>query len=158
MRINTTTKACAAIAAVGIGLLTLTGCGGAKNDAPATVTVVSTETVEQAAPTETPKPTATPRPTPAESSVPKPGQAQEGFFVMPNVVGMGLQAAQDEMQRITGNPGYFTSSTDATGAGRQQVMDRNWKVCTQSVPPGTQVRVMGPTISFGAVKLSEQCP
>ena len=41
--------------------------------------------------------------------------------------------------------------------GRHQVLDRNWKVCSQNVPPGTSVdQSVG--ITFGAVKLAESCP
>ena len=74
------------------------------------------------------------------------------------VVGEVLQTAQDEMQRISGNPVYYTSSSDATGKGRRQILDRRWKVCSQSVAPGTQVPVHGPTIDFSVVKLDETCP
>jgi hypothetical protein len=78
-------------------------------------------------------------------------------FVMPDEVGKILQAAQDDIQRVSGNPVFFTSSTDATGAGRHQILDRDWQVCTQSVPAGTKV---GPDtkIDFGVVRTSETCP
>jgi hypothetical protein len=76
---------------------------------------------------------------------------------MPNEVGKILQAAQDDIQRVSGNPIFFTSSTDATGAGRHQILDRDWWVCTQSVAAGTKV---GPDarIDFGVVRTSETCP
>ena len=77
---------------------------------------------------------------------------------MPNLVGEVRQTAQNEMQRISGNPVYYTSSSDATGKGRRQILDRRWKVCSQSVAPGTQVPVHGPTIDFSVVKLDETCP
>jgi hypothetical protein len=76
---------------------------------------------------------------------------------MPNEVGANLQGAQDDIQRVSGNPLFITRSEDATGAGRHQVLDRNWKVCSQNVPPGTSVdQSVG--ITFGAVKLAESCP
>ena len=78
-------------------------------------------------------------------------------FTMPNEVGANLQGAQDDIQRVSGNPLFITRSKDATGAGRHQVLDRNWKVCSQNVPTGTSVdQSVG--ITFGAVKLAESCP
>ena len=37
-----------------------------------------------------------------------------------------------------------------------QVVDRNWKVCSQSVAPGTTI-TKGARIDFGTVKLDETC-
>jgi hypothetical protein len=52
----------------------------------------------------------------------------------------------------------LSTSHDALGS-RMQVLDRDWKVCDQSVPAGQQVtgNVEG-QIDFGVVKLSETCP
>ncbi|MGV9736715.1 PASTA domain-containing protein [Rhodococcus aetherivorans] len=53
--------------------------------------------------------------------------------VMPDVVCMDLQAAQDTIQ----SAGVFYSrSVDATGQGRAQIVDRNWVVVAQSPTPG----------------------
>ena len=51
-----------------------------------------------------------------------------------------------------------TTSHEArsTGAGRQQVVDRNWKVCSQSVAPGTTI-TKSTRIDFGTVELDEDC-
>jgi hypothetical protein len=78
-------------------------------------------------------------------------------FTMPNEVGQGLQVAQDDIQRVSGNPLYFTSSSDALGYGRHQILDSDWKVCSQNVSPGSFV---GPStnINFAVVKLAESCP
>jgi hypothetical protein len=76
---------------------------------------------------------------------------------MPHEVGKGLQAAQDDIQRVSGNPVYFSFSTDASGAGRLQVIDSNWKVCGQVPAAGTKVTA-DVTISFASVKLTEDCP
>jgi hypothetical protein len=76
---------------------------------------------------------------------------------MPNLVGSVLQAAQDKMQGVVGNPGFFTTSTDATGRGRLQILDRNWKVCSQSLP-AEQTFSIDAKIDFGVVKLDETCP
>ncbi len=78
-------------------------------------------------------------------------------WAMPNLVGSGLQDAQDAIQKLTGNVVFFTSSHDVTGQGRHQVLDRNWKVCDQNVAAGAQIQV-GVKIDFGVVKLAEKCP
>jgi PASTA domain-containing protein len=78
-------------------------------------------------------------------------------WTMPNMVGKNLQAAQDKMQSVSGNPIFITTSHDATGAGRHQVLDGNWKVCSQNVAPGKTVDENS-QIDFGAVKNEESCP
>ncbi|MFJ8924260.1 PASTA domain-containing protein [Streptomyces sp. NPDC102415] len=71
-----------------------------------------------------------------------------------NFVGMGLQSAQDKAQA----EGFsLLKSHDSAGRDRLQALDRNWKVCSQSVEAGRTV----PTeteLDFGAVKLEETCP
>ena len=57
-------------------------------------------------------------------------------FLMPNVVCMNLQAAQDEIQD---HGVLFSRSTDATGQGRQQLIDSNWIVVKQSPAAGTKI-------------------
>lgn len=84
-------------------------------------------------------------PTPARSS-----------WTMPNLVGSNLQEAQDTIQRLTDLGIAVTRSHDVTGAGRQQVLDRNWRVCSQNIPPGATI-MTSTMIDFGAVKLSERC-
>ncbi len=73
---------------------------------------------------------------------------------VPSFVGMGLQSAQDTAQAA----GFYTlTSHDSLGRARNQILDRDWKVCTQSVKAGKTV----PTdteLDFGAVKLDEDCP
>ncbi len=76
---------------------------------------------------------------------------------MPNLVGSNLQDAQDAVQRLTGFAIAVTRSHDVTGAGRHQVLDRNWKVCSQNVPVDRTIDA-GTRIDFGAVKLDERCP
>lgn len=75
---------------------------------------------------------------------------------MPDLVGSNLQDAQNAVQDLTEFEIPVTTSHDSTGAGRQQVLDRNWKVCSQSVPPGTPIS-RGAKIDFGTVKLEERC-
>lgn len=57
-------------------------------------------------------------------------------LLMPDVICMGLQAAQDEIQD---HGVFFSRSEDATGQGRWQVLDRNWVVVAQSPSPGTPI-------------------
>jgi hypothetical protein len=77
-------------------------------------------------------------------------------WAMPNLVGSNLQAAQDRIQAVTGNPIFITFSHDATGQGRNQVLDSNWKVCSQNIAPGAAFTDTT-RIDFGAVKLAERC-
>ncbi|MFB8236641.1 hypothetical protein ACFC58_08820 [Kitasatospora purpeofusca] len=72
---------------------------------------------------------------------------------LPAFVGMGLQSAQDAAQKAGF---YLLTSHDALGRSRSQVIDRNWKVCTQTPAPGR--RDTSTRIDMGAVKLEEQCP
>ncbi|MFJ3882649.1 hypothetical protein ACIPW5_35035 [Streptomyces sp. NPDC090077] len=89
---------------------------------------------------------------PASAPAPaSPPAAKQG--TLPDLVGKGLQAAQDEAQAA----GFHRLvSHDGLGRGRAQAFDRNWKVCFQSPGPGaasTDAR-----IDFGAVKADEACP
>lgn len=93
-------------------------------------------------------------PAPSASSVPT--VTMVGSWTMPNLVGANLQEAQDAIQALTGNAIFFTKSHDATGAGRHQILDRDWKVCSQNVPPGTKITA-DTAIDFGAAKLDERC-
>jgi len=78
-------------------------------------------------------------------------------WTMPDLVGATLQDAQDQIQTLTGDAVYFTDSHDLTGENRNQVLDANWKVCTQNVEPGAPVTTAS-RIDFGVVKLEETCP
>ncbi|MFE4218268.1 hypothetical protein [Streptomyces sp. NPDC056844] len=91
---------------------------------------------------------AMPTATPYEETDPAESKA------VPNFVGMGLQSAQDKAQA---EGFYLLKSHDSAGRDRLQALDRNWKVCSQSVKAGRTV----PTdteLDFGAVKLEETCP
>ncbi|MFG2621490.1 hypothetical protein ACGFXC_28125 [Streptomyces sp. NPDC048507] len=73
---------------------------------------------------------------------------------LPNLVGKGLQTAQDEAQ----GAGFFVlTSHDALGRERLQALDRNWKVCSQTPGPGAGIDTKT-AVDFGAVKLEESCP
>ncbi|MGQ0718965.1 MAG: PASTA domain-containing protein [Pseudonocardiales bacterium] len=78
-------------------------------------------------------------------------------WTIPDLVGSNLQSAQDQIQSLTDFAITVTTSHDATGSGRQQVLDINWKVCSQNIPPGSTID-SGTRIDFGAVKVEERCP
>lgn len=113
------------------------------------------EPAPPAAKTTAPK-TAAPKTTAPKAVVAPPdgkAPAEERAKVL-DFVGMGLQEAQDSAQA---EGFFFLTSHDSTGAGRMQVFDRNWKVCSQSVGAGRTVDV-GTELDFGTVKLTESCP
>jgi hypothetical protein len=56
--------------------------------------------------------------------------------LMPSVICMNLQEAQDEIQD---HGVFFSHSEDATGEGRRQLWDRNWQVIDQSPAPGEPI-------------------
>ncbi|MFI9809188.1 PASTA domain-containing protein [Streptomyces sp. NPDC052301] len=73
---------------------------------------------------------------------------------VPNFLGMGLQSAQDAAQ----SAGFYSlKSHDSLGRDRMQILDRDWKVCSQNVKAGTVVATNS-ELDFGAVKLAETCP
>jgi len=79
-------------------------------------------------------------------------------WTMPNLIGTDLQGAQDAIQSLTSDAVWYTGSTDLTGQGRMQVIDRAWVVCSSSPPPGS-VFDATTQITFGVVKKdSESCP
>jgi len=63
------------------------------------------------------------------------GSSSSGKVTVPNEVGKNHQAAQDDMQA---HGLYNLSEEDATGQGRMLILDRNWKVVSQSPAPGTK--------------------
>jgi hypothetical protein len=71
---------------------------------------------------------------------------------MPGLVGM--MDAQDKLQSLGS---YMLDQQDATGLDRMQVLDSNWKVCSQDPAPGARVPSSA-TVSLASVKLSESCP
>jgi hypothetical protein len=75
---------------------------------------------------------------------------------MPDLVGQSLQQAQDSLQAVSGNPLFISFSHDLSGEDRSQVLDSNWKVCTQNVEPGATF-TDETRIDFGVVKVEETC-
>jgi hypothetical protein len=125
--------------------------GSAANDVRV---VVDRSCDEEGAETETTtSPTTTSPSTTAAPTTTSPPSPAPALMTLPDAVGMDLQAAQDTMQ----SAGFFVlTSHDATGQGRFQVSDRNWTVCVQSPPGGSQVSA-DTLIDFGAVKDDESC-
>ena len=70
--------------------------------------------------------------------------------LMPDVVCMNLQAAQNRIQE---EGVFFSRSEDATGAGRRQLVDSNWIVVGQSPTAGSPIGEADALLSV--VKLDE---
>lgn len=136
-----------------VALVATAACGGDSGDSPTTTsTITATRTV--AAPTQTTTTTATQEPASTQAAAP-PATSPEagGGGVMPAVVCMNLQAAQDLIQE---QGVFFSRSHDATGQGRRQISDRNWIVVEQSPAPGTPISEGD--ADLGAVKIGEPAP
>jgi beta-lactam-binding protein with PASTA domain len=89
----------------------------------------------------------------ATAPTPEPSTTAETTATLPDMVGKGLQSAQDEAQAAGF---HLLTSHDALGRGRNQILDRGWKVCSQKPAPGTQATDV--KVDFGTVKLEETCP
>lgn len=125
-----------------VAIMAATGCG-------------STSSPSQEPATTTPPAQAQTEP-PTVAETPEGAQATQQW-PMPDLVGQVLQDAQDQIQALTGGAVFFTDSHDLSGEDRNQMLDANWKVCTQNLEPGAAVT---PTslIDVGVVKLDESCP
>ncbi|MCR5980329.1 PASTA domain-containing protein [Gordonia jinghuaiqii] len=73
--------------------------------------------------------------------------------IMPDVVCMNLQAAQNAIQAAGV---FFSRSTDASGEGRSQLVDSNWVVVAQTPGPSTPFDEGEAVLS--AVKIGEPSP
>jgi len=139
--------------------LLVTGCNSQKSAASSPSAVASPKQAVTVAPTATPiaSVTAPATTSPAVPATPTVAAVAAGW-VMPNLRGSVLQTAQDAIQALTHDAVFFTTSHDATGAGRHQILDRDWQVCTQSVAAGTRFSA-DTSIDFGVVRVgSETCP
>lgn len=117
--------------------------GSAGADAAVTTTVTATAT---------PAPALTEAPATEVAAAAAPAPAPEPVM-MPNVVCMNLQAAQDSIQEAGV---FFSRSADASGAGRNQVIDSNWIVVGQTPSAGEPVGEGEAVLS--AVKIGEPSP
>jgi hypothetical protein len=127
-RVGTITAVVAAIGAAA----TLTACGGG---AGSTATSTVTKTVQQ----------------------PSTNPAKAESWPMPDETGKDLQTAQDDLQALTGNPAFISTSKDLTGQARRQINDRNWQVCNSTPAPGENF-TRQTNVVFGVVKNTETCP
>ena len=73
---------------------------------------------------------------------------------VPGLTGKGLATAETDAQAA----GFSTIAThDASGRGRIQILDRDWKVCSQTPAAGTSASTAS-QLDLGVVKLAEACP
>lgn len=75
-------------------------------------------------------------------------------FTMPDLVGKSLQEAQNELQALGSRE---LQQEDASGQGRAQIVDSNWKVCAQDPAAGQEVPT-STTVVLSSVKEDEYCP
>ncbi|WP_223309437.1 PASTA domain-containing protein [Gordonia hankookensis] len=78
----------------------------------------------------------------------------EDAAIMPDVVCMNLQDAQNKIQDAGV---FFSRSTDATGQGRSQILDRNWIVVAQTPDPGTPIGEGDAVLSAVKIGESDSC-
>jgi len=73
---------------------------------------------------------------------------------VPDFIGKGLATAETDARAA----GFANITThDASGRGRIQILDRDWKVCSQAPAAGSSASTAS-QLDLGAVKLSEACP
>ena len=75
-------------------------------------------------------------------------------FLMPDLIGVNLQEAQDSLQALGS---YLLDQEDASGLDRFQILDSNWVVCAQTPRPGASVSV-DEFVTLSSVKVGEACP
>ncbi|WP_415668943.1 hypothetical protein, partial [Williamsia muralis] len=119
----------------------------ATSSVPTVTAPPSTVTVE---PTTSALPTRTSTPAPV---APTTTSADSAGGIMPAVVCMNLQAAQNLIQD---NGVFFSRSEDATGEDRMQLDDSNWIVVSQTPEPGTPITEGDAILSV--VKIGEPSP
>ncbi|MGW0178518.1 PASTA domain-containing protein [Nocardia sp. NPDC003345] len=105
--------------------VTATACGAAETQTADAKTAVPPARTAPVAAAEQPAPVAG-----------SPGRSDSVAVPMPDVLCMNLQDAQD---RIQAAGVFFSRSEDATGAGRRQILDRNWIVVGQNPAAGLPV-------------------
>jgi hypothetical protein len=142
------------IPAGAVGALILIGAIGSaadNSDNKPSAAVVASPTPSASPTATTEKPAATKKASP--TTAPSTKKAQAAGDQLPNLIGMGLQSAQDAAQAA----GYYNlTSHDSLGRARHQILDRDWKVCSQA--PAAGQHDTGATVDLGAVKLAESCP
>lgn len=124
----------------------LESAASSTTKAPETTAAPRSTTTQSTTPPTTAAPT-----TAAPTTVPPTTKAPVSRALMPDVVCMNLQVAQDFIQSETGV--FLSLSEDATGAGRSQIIDSNWIVVAQRPDVGTPIGEGDAVLS--AVKLDE---
>ena len=142
------------IAAAVAGLIVLMGIIGDISDGLDSPTKDDASTTPRAAAPTTTTPSTTSAATTARTVAPETTPATRisttqvaavaSTAVMPNVVCMDLQAAQDTIQAAGV---FYSTSIDATGQGRAQVWDRNWVVVDQTPSVGALIGEGDPVLS-----------
>jgi len=131
--------------------LLISACGApsdeVSNEAAATTTTA-------AAPVPETTTTAAPSTTSPSSPESQAAAAPPERGIVPNVVGLDHQLGQDTMQ---GAGFYYLREEDASGQERLLVNDRNWYVCSQSPPGGTEASTDDQVV-LSSVKKGEACP
>lgn len=143
-----------AAAAVALMLAGCSGGGGGAVEVTAGTTPAGVPAPATSAPRtdDEAQPTRAARTTAPEDS--EPTVESEETFTMPGLKGMNLQDAQDELQK---RGSYLMDQEDASGEHRIQLVDSNWKVCTQIPRAGRKVPI-STIVRLAAVKLDESCP
>lgn len=103
--------------------------------------------------TEDPTPAAAPKPVEKKKKKRRASAAAAETFVMPALVGMNLQRAQNQLQA---RGSFILTQTDGTGEGRFQMLDYGWKVCAQDPAAGTVTDIVR-MVELVTVKLHEAC-
>jgi len=80
-----------------------------------------------------------------QAAVPEANTDVAADAVVPDVVGMNHQLAQDTLQA---SGFYLLREEDATGQGRSLILDRNWEVVSQSVAGGATASIATPITLF----------
>ncbi|WP_406170310.1 hypothetical protein OIE52_39260 [Streptomyces canus] len=118
--------------------------------AATTATILALTALTACDPAETTSSSPSPDATAATSS----SKTASETKAVPSFVAKGLQSAQDEAQAA----GFYNlASHDSSGRDRNQILDRDWKVCTQNPAAGTKTST-DTKLDFGTVKLAETCP
>lgn len=130
------------IIAATTGAFALTACGPASTTGSSSATGAATTAAVNATTGSTP------------TSAAAPPAAKAKTIAVPNLVGKGLQTAQDTSQAAGL---YSLTSHDSLGQDRLQILDRDWQVCFQKPAPGSKVDATT-KVDLGAVKLTETCP
>jgi hypothetical protein len=139
------------VAVVALSACTSAGIGSAPNSSTShTVVATAPAATNDVAASPTLVSVVLPPGTIDDGANPLGGHAPEDSL-MPQVVCMNLQDAQNEIQD---HGVFFSRSEDATGRGRNQIIDRNWQVVGQSPDAGVPIGEGDATLSV--VKYGEQ--